>query len=386
MQFMSATTRLDEPFAAHPLLPTNQTTDFSRNFADLEKKCKRPYSLAKVIRELAKQPQALSGFERECHEELASLNFDRQVMGRFIPTEVLSRRDLSTGGLPQVIQTSVGEDVIPFLRYKSVTGRLGATLLTDLVGGPWKLPRATGTGGATWQTETAPTTNNEAAFDAVTLTPSRISSNSILSKQLVAQSQPAIEEFLIDELGEAIATEVDRVTLAGTGVAPQPLGILSLPVNPSGTYAYNARSPNITFGGPASWASVVQFEAELDGNAQVHNDGSYGWAAAPDVRTKWMAAPKVATYPSFLWEQPDTEIDGRVAGRKAVSSSQLPAGAVIFGRWSDAMIANWVGAEILVNPYLRATQAEHVITLNLFVAIAFKYSSAFVSSSDSASQ
>ena len=131
---------------------------------------------------------------------------------------------------------------------------------------------------------------------------------------------------------------------------------------------------------------MLQFEAELDGGAQVHKDGTYGWAAAPDVRTKWMQTPKVAAYPEFLWSQPDTEIDGRVAGRKAVSSSQLPAGTVIFGRWSDALIATWAGVEILVNPFLRATQAEHVITLNLFVSIAFKYSSAFVGSSDSASQ
>jgi hypothetical protein len=87
-----------------------------------------------------------------------------------------------------------------------------------------------------------------------------------------------------------------------------------------------------------------------------------------------------------LWEQPDTEIDGRVAGRKAVSTSQLPAGNVIFGRWSDALICSWPGAEILVNPFARATLAEHEITLNLFVAIGFKYSSAFISSNDSASQ
>jgi hypothetical protein len=64
----------------------------------------------------------------------------------------------------------------------------------------------------------------------------------------------------------------------------------------------------------------------------------------------------------------------------------MPGGGVIFGRWSDAMIATWIGAEILVNPYVRAIQAEFLITLNLFVAVAFKYSSAFVSSSDSASQ
>jgi hypothetical protein len=40
-----------------------------------------------------------------------------------------------------------------------------------------------------------------------------------------------------------------------------------------------------------------------------------------------MAATKFAGYPEFLWSQPDTEIDGR----KAVSSSQLPPGKVIFG-------------------------------------------------------
>ncbi|MBV8176247.1 MAG: hypothetical protein JO151_17020 [Verrucomicrobia bacterium] len=51
---------------------------------------------------------------------------------------------------------------------------------------------------------------HEATFDAVTLTSSRVSSNSVVSKQLVAQSQPGIEEFLTDELGQAIATEVDR--------------------------------------------------------------------------------------------------------------------------------------------------------------------------------
>jgi hypothetical protein len=99
-----------------------------------------------------------------------------------------------------------------------------------------------------------------------------------------------------------------------------------------------------------------------------------------------MQVPKVATYPEFLWLQPDTEIDGRVAGRKAVSSSQMPQGTVIFGRWSDAMIATWIGTEIMVGPYVRAIQAEHLVKLNLFVAVAFKYSSAFVSSSDSASQ
>jgi HK97 family phage major capsid protein len=102
--------------------------------------------------------------------------------------------------------------------------------------------------------------------------------------QLVAQAQPDIEQFLIDELSQAIANEVDRVVVNGSGVAPVPQGILSLPVNPSGTYAYNARSPNITFGGPASWATVLQFETTLDEGAQVHNTASFRHAQSMSKR------------------------------------------------------------------------------------------------------
>jgi hypothetical protein len=87
-----------------------------------------------------------------------------------------------------------------------------------------------------------------------------------------------------------------------------------------------------------------------------------------------------------MTSEPDNEIEGRVAGRKAVSSSQMPAGAAIFGRWSDAFISSWASVEILVNPYVKAVTAEHLVTPNLFVAVAFRYWSAFVSSSDSASQ
>ena len=108
--------------------------------------------------------------------------------------EIVGRRDLTVGSYPLAVPTYEEDEIIPFFRYETITGRLGATLLTDLVHGPWQLPRATST----------------------------------------------------------------------TGVAPVPAGILNLPVNPANTYAYNARSPNVTFGGPASWATVVQFEATLE--------------------------------------------------------------------------------------------------------------------------
>jgi len=204
----------------HPLLSTTQVSDFHRNFKTYEKAQRAPYSLAKVIREMVRQPARVTGFEMEVDQELRSLTHDRECVGTMVPIQMLSRRDLTVTGAPSV-QTSVGEDVIPFLRYKSVTGRLGATLLTDLAGGPWKLPRATATGGATWQGEIASAPTADSAFDAITLTSTRISAGTIVSKQLLDQSQVDIEAFVINELTNAIATETDRVVLNGSGVAPE---------------------------------------------------------------------------------------------------------------------------------------------------------------------
>jgi hypothetical protein len=220
------------------------------------------------------------------------------------------------------------------------------------------------------------------------LLPSRISANSVVGKQLLDQSQVDIEAFLIGELTVAISTEVDRVALNGSGAGPQPLGILNLPVNASGQYNYSSRSPDVTFGGPASWPSVLKFEDTLDSGAQVHNlDGTYGWVASGDVKIKWQQAAKISTYPEFLWEQPnDDPFFGRFAGRRAISTSQMPTGKMIFGRWSDVLIGTWIGGEILINPYVKAITGEYVITLNVWTSIGFRYSSAFVSSSDSASQ
>jgi hypothetical protein len=56
----------------HPrtLLPTNQVSDFCRNFAQLEKHAKYPYSLVKVVRALSTKPSRLDGFEHEVDQEL----------------------------------------------------------------------------------------------------------------------------------------------------------------------------------------------------------------------------------------------------------------------------------------------------------------------------
>jgi hypothetical protein len=58
-------TAYPDPFAdrPHTLLPTNEISDFSRNFAQMQQHAKRPYSLLKVLRSFCAAPPSLDGFD-----------------------------------------------------------------------------------------------------------------------------------------------------------------------------------------------------------------------------------------------------------------------------------------------------------------------------------
>jgi Phage capsid family len=142
----------------------------------------------------------------------------------------------------------------------------------------------------------------------------------------------------------------------------------------------------VTFGGPATWPNVLAFEKTLE-QGLIVNDGTFGWACDPTVRDKWQQAPKVATYPSFLWENTgDDDTFGRVNGRPALSSTQLPAGQVIFGKWSEMIIATWLALDVLVDPFSLATTAEIRVRASLLADVQLRYPLAFCASADSGAQ
>jgi HK97 family phage major capsid protein len=333
-------------------------------------------------------PPRLDGFEQEVHEELSSLNRARTPVGKLVPIQALStlKRDLSVAGYPQVVQTTVGDQIIPFLRAKTICGRLGATIIDGLTGGNIRLPRAIVGGTASWLPETGGGTDADQNLDSFVISPKRISGSTVMSRQLVYQSSPDIEDFVANDIATAIGVAVDNAVINGSGTAPQPLGILHYPVNASGSYTYASRSANVTFGGPASWPNVLAFEKILE-QGLITNDGSFGWAVDPTVRDKWQQTAKLTGYPTFLWENSDDDDTfGRVNGRRAISSTQLPAGQVVFGKWSEMLICTWVGLEILVDPFSLATTAEIRVRASLLADIQFRYPLAFCASSDSGAQ
>jgi HK97 family phage major capsid protein len=259
-------------------------------------------------------------------------------------------------------------------------------MLDDLVGPNVKLARATGGASAAWLPEVGAGADSDPAFDSITLIPKRIQGSTVVSRQLVAQSSPDIEAFVASSIADAIVVAVDNAAINGTGTGAQPLGILNVAPNASGSYNYANRSADVTFGGAATWASVLAFEKNLE-LGLIENDGTFGYVVDPATRDKWQQAQKVSGYPVFLWENTDDDDTfGRVNGRKAISTTQLSGGRVIFGKWSELILASWLGVEILVDQYSLAVSGEIRIRVSLFADIGFRYSLAFCASSDSGAQ
>jgi hypothetical protein len=131
---------------------------------------------------------------------------------------------------------------------------------------------------------------------------------------------------------------------------------------------------------------VLAFERILE-QGLVVNDGSFGYATDPTVRDKWQQVSKVAGYPSFLWENTDDDDTfGRINGRRAISSTQLTGGQVIFAKWSEMLICSWLGLDVHVDPFSLATTAEIRVRVSLLADIQFRYPLAFCASADSGAQ
>jgi HK97 family phage major capsid protein len=271
----------------------------------------------------------------------------------------------SAGGY--TVGTNVlASDMIELLRNKMLVARLGARVLTGLQG-DIAIPRHTGGATAYWLSETATVTGSQQTFGQLALTPHRLGATTAYSKQLLAQSSLAIEAFVREDLMTTLALEKDRAALNGSNASGEPLGLLNC--NGIG---------GVTFGAAATWTKVVEFETDVSsGNADT---ARAAFLTTPAVRGKWKTIPKVTGYPVFLWEK------GMVNDYPAEVTNQVPSDKVIFGDWSQIILADWDGLDVVVDPYTLATEGQVRVVIHTLTDVGLRQVASFSVSADSGAQ
>ncbi len=304
----------------------------------------RGFSLVRAIRARCGD-RVDDGAEREISQEVER-RAGRAFQGIAVPDQYfLEQRTLVIGSVSPpsadaLYQTQHRPDLfIDVLRSQLVVGRLGATVLNDLVGDQ-EIPRQTASSDAQHVAEDSALSETDAEFDDVRLTPKTVGSVTSFSRRALINATPSVEGLVRRDLAAVIANAIDFQAVLGDGSGNTPVGV----VNDGATSA--------TLATP-SWAQVLAFISAIQSaDADL---GSLGWLTNPRGVTTLRSTNKVAgeAEHGFIMTEP-----GNLAGYPLLTTTAVPLGdtspdttSIVFGSWSQLIVGYWSGIDVLVNPY-----------------------------------
>lgn len=305
--------------------------------------------------------RSVTGAAAEYSQE-AERRTGRKAQGVFVPMNALEQRVNTTGTAGQIVPTTHRPDLyIDALREQLQARRLGVRVLPNLSGN-LSIPKY-GSGLTTgWVAENTAVPDGTMAFESVGLTPKHVGGKTEMSRQLIQQSSPEIEQLVRADLSFLIAKQIDRAIIAGSGVGAEPLGVLNLPGIQTGSLA------------TLSWPALLAFAQKLE---DMEIQGGT-WLTSATVKTKLSATLKEAGLPGYLLE------GGRMADRPLVVSRAMPADTIVFGDWSQVLLGVWSELDLLVNPFSEPAYSRGGVMVRAMATVgtACRYEEAFVVADD----
>lgn len=324
------------------------------------------YSVTRAIRALVDRDWSAAGFERECNAAILKRSGLTEAPngGFYMPYDV-QKRDLTAGTGSQggfLVDTQVlGGSFIDLLRNRTLVGSLGATMLTGLQGNV-TVPRQTGANTAYWlSTEATAITESNAVFGQMSLTPKNVGSYQEISRQLLMQSSPSVDMLVMNDLTRVLAIAIDAAALEGTGASGQPTGISA-----------TAGIGSVT-GTSLAYAGIVEFQSDVAGGNALADNCAY--VTTPTVAALLSGRQRFTSTDTPLWE--GNILDGNMAGFRARSTLQVTAASMVFGDFSQVVIADWGQLEIALNPYANFAAAITGIRAIQTVDVGVRYATAF---------
>jgi HK97 family phage major capsid protein/HK97 family phage prohead protease len=348
----------------------------------LTRKEANQFSLFRVIRHLKDRGDTsvrqAAGFELECSAAVAKKLGRDGTSSVLIPAEVLTR-PMGQEAMARAMATTPGSKggylvnvenmgFIDILRNRSVTRNLGARVLSGLEGNV-VFPRQTGKQSVTWQAgEHVSVTAGDQALGQLSMTPKTAIAITDVSEQLLRQSSPSAEQFVMADLAAVIAIDgVDAAAINGVGGA-QPLGVKS--------------TTGITSGQSASsvtYAKLLAFPVAAGAVNAIR--GNPGWVTNIAGAAILMQKQRFSSTDTPVWE--GNLMDGNLVGFRAMVSEQLASGNLIFGSWDELVIGEWGVLELATDTGgTRFNTATVGIRAMWMVDTLLRYPQAFVVSTD----
>lgn len=330
-----------ERSASATAISAGSTPDFDREL--------RNYSLLAAARHLSGMAGDAKR-EIEISQELQRRS-GQTPQGILIPSQIFERRRpeqrvmlSSTTGAGAIPTEHHSEETVNFLYNKLVTRSLGARVLSGLQGNV-AIPTVDAGSTSAWIAENSALTAADGDINSKTASPKTVGSLTEVSKTMIQQSSPDIEQLFRSDMAANLAARIDAAALVGGG-ANEPTGITTALAGDLATFA------------TPTWAEGLAMIAALDSANTL--GGSLGWAMHPQVAKKLRSTVRVASTDSrFIMESPNELYGYAAATTNALVGGGSPADrGIIFGNWSDLLIAQWAAIDFLANPFESTAYAK----------------------------
>lgn len=304
----------------------------------------KSFSVVRAINAMLTGDWSKAGLEREASaamlEKAQRAGVQRQGTERsfMLPAEI-QRRDMTVGtaanGGNMVATNLRPQDFIELLRARTLVAQLGARSLTGLVGNA-DITKHTGAGTAYWlANEATAITESNQTVGLLQLRPKQLGAYTEVSRQLLQQSTPDADAFVMDDLAKVLAVAIDAAAINGSGASGQPTGILGT----SGIGSVTGTS--------LAYAGILEFQTDVAGAEALHSGCAY--LTTPAVAALLSQRARFSNTDTPLWK--GNILDGEVGGFRGATSTNVPAATMLFGDFSQVILADWSVIELDVNPY-----------------------------------
>lgn len=343
----------------------------------LSPKEQKTYSVARAIQSILDGKR--DGLEMDVSQEISrKLGRDVQSDRAFFMPYSMQVRNLvaataTKGG--NAVYTEYG-GFIDLLRTRAKVLQLGAQFLPGLTSNV-QFVRQSAAGTFSWEAEGTNAASSSLSIDTVSLSPKAGQSMTLVSRQLLAQSTPDIEQLVRNDLLAIHALGVDQAALRGTGTG-QPRGIL----NQTGINTVTAGAN----GGAITWDIAVNMETEVTSDDA--DIGTMAYLFTPGTVGRGKRQQKFNTTTGMpLFD--GAELNGYRYDRTTNLRSTLTKGTAsgvcheaVFGVWSQLIVGSFgPGAEIMVDPYSNGPAFVKLTSYQL-IDVAVRQPSAFCAIAD----
>lgn len=240
------------------------------------------------------------------------------------------------------------------LRAKNVLIEAGAQYMSGLVGDV-SVP-VMGKGNVAWASENGDAADAGITFTSVKLTPKRLTAFIDISKQFLIQTSADAEAKIRMDIVNAINSKLEETVLSDeAGTATQPAGIFAT-VIPS-------TAATKTYKDIAKLNEKVDDANVIGNKVYVMSNG-----AKSTFRTEPKATGSTA---GFILE--NMEIDGE----KVIATSNVKANHLVYGDFSNLIIGEWSGVDLVVDPYTQASKGAVRLVVNAYFDAAVARKEAF---------